>query len=211
MTSAAVPPATRPTPIRPSTPARASDRPRVAFKALLLGQTKAPAAAPPRVREPANLGREPTKLDREPAHAPHEHAHDDREPARRPKRGRAEEDALDPALRHAAQIAPPLVAQSPSSVLAQSAPEMKARASLEELLPQVVRRIAWAGDARKGSVRMELGAGALAGGVVTVHADDGRVRVELSAPAGTDTEEWRQRLEGRLAARGIAVERVDVT
>jgi hypothetical protein len=110
--------------------------------------------------------------------------------------------------RHAAQIAPPMLG-GPAPI-AESVPEVKARASLEELLPQVVKRIAWAGDGRRGSVRMELGAGALAGGTVTVHADDGRVRVEIAAPAGADAGHWRERIEARLAARGIEVERVEV-
>ena len=58
---------------------------------------------------------------------------------------------------------------------------------------------------------MELGAGALAGATVTVHADDGRVRVEIAAPPGANPEEWRARIGERLAARGLAVEHVIVT
>jgi hypothetical protein len=90
------------------------------------------------------------------------------------------------------------------------APEVKARASLEELLPALVRRIAWSGDARRGAVRMELGAGELAGATVTVHADDGRLRVELAAPPGADREAWGERLRARLEARGLAVDEVVV-
>jgi hypothetical protein len=135
--------------------------------------------------------------------------HRDRESAQRDaRRPRTAEDALDPAARHAAQIAPPIV--GPPILGGESAPEVKARASLEELLPRVVKRMAWTGDGRKGSVRIELGSGALAGGTVTVHADEGRVRVEIATPAGVDAEEWRQRIEARLAQRGIEVERLDV-
>ena len=71
---------------------------------------------------------------------------------------------------------------------------------MEELLPQLVKRIAWAGDKRRGSVQMELGAGPHAGTVITVHADEGRVRVEL---AGDESGALRRRLEGK----GFTVER----
>ena len=80
----------------------------------------------------------------------------------------------------------------------------RARVSLEELLPQLVRRIAWAGDRKHGSVQMELGAGRYAGTTVTVHAEGGRVRVELR---GADVEELRARIDARLERCGIDVER----
>jgi hypothetical protein len=87
----------------------------------------------------------------------------------------------------------------------------RAGVSLEDLLPAFVRRIAWSGDGRKGTVRMELGAGALAGATLILRADDGRVRVQLDAPPGADTAAWRERIERRLAARGIETESVEVT
>jgi hypothetical protein len=88
--------------------------------------------------------------------------------------------------------------------------QVAARASLEDLLPAIVRRIAFSGDGRNGSVRLEFGAGALSGGTLVVHADDGHVRVELDAPAGEDTAAWRERIESRLQGLGIAVDDVDV-
>jgi hypothetical protein len=88
--------------------------------------------------------------------------------------------------------------------------ETRARTSLEDLLPALVRRIAWSGDARRGTVRLELGAGALAGATVLIHAEDGRLRVHLRAPAGVDAEAWRSRIEARLARRGLAVDHVEV-
>jgi hypothetical protein len=90
-------------------------------------------------------------------------------------------------------------------------PRSAAAASLEELIPALVRRIAWAGDRHRGSVRLELGAGELAGAMLLVHADSGRVQVQMSAPPGTDTVAWRQRISERIAARGIAIESVEVT
>ncbi len=83
-------------------------------------------------------------------------------------------------------------------------------ASLEELLPALVRKIAWSGDGRRGSVRLELGAGALSGATLLVHADGGQVRVALQAPPVTDLEDWRARIAGRLAAKGLDVLGVDV-
>ena len=50
--------------------------------------------------------------------------------------------------------------------------------------PDMVKKIAWAGDGKRGSMRLELGAGALAGGTLLVQAEEGRVRVELNAPPG---------------------------
>ena len=73
---------------------------------------------------------------------------------------------------------------------------------MEELLPQLVRRIAWAGDRRRGTVQLELGAGPHAGTTITVHAEEGRVRVELEGPAG----ELRERILARLARHGLDVE-----
>ncbi len=82
--------------------------------------------------------------------------------------------------------------------------------SLEDLVPALVRKVAWSGDARRGAVRLELGAGALAGVTLIVHANDGRVQVQLSAPPGVDLEDWRDRIAQRLAARGLSVDDVRV-
>lgn len=113
-------------------------------------------------------------------------------------------DPLDPAARHAALLGPP-PAIAPGAAPAQElAP--RARVSMEELLPQLVRRIAWAGDRRKGTVQLELGAGRHAGTVVTVHADGGRLRVELDGPG--DVEELRSRIGERLRRHGLEIESV---
>jgi hypothetical protein len=123
----------------------------------------------------------------------------------------AVEPALDPAARHAAQLAPPL-AGSAAPLEPSSAEVVASRvhASLEDLLPALVRRVGWSGDGRRGTVRLELGAGELAGATVLVHAEEGRVRVHLSAPGATDLARWRQRLADRLVARGLEVEDVEV-
>ncbi len=57
-------------------------------------------------------------------------------------------------------------------------------------------------------MRLELGCGALAGATLLVHADGGRVRVQLSAPRDVDLDGWRERIARRLAARGLDVDDV---
>jgi len=57
---------------------------------------------------------------------------------------------------------------------------------------------------------MELGAGDLAGGTLTVSAENGRVSVHVAVPPGTDADAWKTRIASRLEARGIAVDTVHV-
>ena len=83
-------------------------------------------------------------------------------------------------------------------------------ASLEELFPVLVRRIAWSSDGERAAVRLELGAGELAGGTLLVQTDAGRVRVHLELPPGVDGGAWRRRICDRLAARGLPVDAVEV-
>lgn len=141
-------------------------------------------------REPARTTLAPPKVERE-----------NEPPAK--KRERPPVDALDPTARNPALVAPP-VPVAPATVEAAESP--RARMSMEELLPALVRRIAWAGDRHKGIVRIELGAGAYAGTTMLVHADGGRVRVELSG-AG-DLEPLRMKLDERLRSHGLDVESV---
>ena len=85
------------------------------------------------------------------------------------------------------------------------------RSSLEDLLPALVRRVAWSGDGRQGhSAPRAPGAGELAGGTLLVQVDEGRVRVRLTAPPGVDVGAWRGRITDRLEARGLAVDSVEV-
>jgi hypothetical protein len=122
------------------------------------------------------------------------------------------DELLDPGARQAALLAPP-----PQSVLHGGATEAadapaatRASTSLEDLLPALVRKVAWSGDGRKGTVRLELGSGGMAGAEVVVESDEGRVRVHLRAPGGVDGDAWRRRVSARLAARGLDVEGVEV-
>ena len=125
------------------------------------------------------------------------------------KAERAEVDWLDPSARQAAQLAPPgLAPGGVESFNASNANEPLRARSLEELLPALVRRIAWAGDRNRGTVRLELGAGAYAGTTVTVHADGGRVRVEIGGSEGPELDRLRARLDTRLRGHGLDVESV---
>jgi len=148
-----------------------------------------------------------------PAHPAHVGTRAKPELERTSKRGATTQpaagDPLDPVARQAAQLAPPPGSLADAAAReAADTPATAARTSLEELLPALVRRVAWSGDGRKGTVRLELGAGRMAGAEVVVESDHGRVRVQLKAPAGVDGEAWRRRVEGRLAARGLDVEDV---
>lgn len=130
------------------------------------------------------------------------------------------DDARDPVHRRRAALSPVEglsvpVAIGPFSPAVsaggQVAPSSVPPASLEELIPVLVRRIAWTGDRHRGSVRLELGAGELAGATLLVHADGGRVRVHIDAPPGADTLAWQHRISQRLASRGVLADSVEVT
>jgi|HubBroStandDraft_6_1064221.scaffolds.fasta_scaffold806226_1 hypothetical protein len=128
------------------------------------------------------------------------------------RRHRAD-DPLDPSARQTAQLGPP-AATLVSAPLEFAAPDRSvqanARASLEGLLPALVRRVAWSGDARRGMVRLELGSGALAGSTLRVECDEGRVRVHLDAAPGVDLGAWKARIAARLVATGLTVDAVEV-
>ena len=102
-------------------------------------------------------------------------------------------------------------AAASSAAIEQDTTSTRAAASLEDILPTLVRRIGWSGDRHRGTVRIELGASELAGGTLLVHAEGGRVRVHLDAPPGVDIRQWQQRICDRLAKRGVSTDSVEVT
>jgi hypothetical protein len=133
-----------------------------------------------------------------------------------------EDDPLDPLNRHRATLAPPEMLRVPSSVAIHdplvtttaaggTVSTVRAAASLEDLLPALVRRIAWSGDRHRGTVRLELGAGELAGATLLVRAEAGRVSLQLDLPPGVDAHRWQERICRRLASRGVATDSVEVT
>ncbi len=127
------------------------------------------------------------------------------------------DDSLSSWARHCQQMtgpatmAPNLAAAKSSAVDAAEAPERTARSSLQELMPQLVKTVAWSGDGTRGAVRLELGSGALAGGTLLVQANGSRVSVQLDTPAGTDTASWQRDIRSRLEARGLEVDDVEVS
>jgi len=78
------------------------------------------------------------------------------------------------------------------------------REDLQNLLSGLSRRAAWGGDRRRGSARIELSEGALAGATLVVHAEQRTVSVELELPPGIAVLGWQQRIAERLQARGFA-------
>ncbi len=131
-----------------------------------------------------------------------------------PPPGAADDDDALSLLRQAARLAPPVAVSAGAPVAAAplAAPVIDGavRALLPELMTSLVRRIAWGGDARRGSVRIELSGGALAGATLVVHAEGGRVQVELDTPPGADVSRWTERLALCLDARGVDVASLDV-
>ena len=129
-----------------------------------------------------------------------------------------EDDMLDPLHRQRLAMGPPemsssgVVATAPGMVGGTAPPEVvRAQASMEDLLPAMVRRVQWGGDGRKGTVRMEISAGALAGSTLLISADAGRVSVRLDVPPGVDAAGWKDRIQGRLAVKHIPTDEIEVT
>jgi hypothetical protein len=85
------------------------------------------------------------------------------------------------------------------------------REDIQNLIVRLARRVAWGGDGRKGSARIELSEGALAGATLIVHAEQRSVSVEFSLPRGaTLPEDLQRRIIERLEARGLSARvRVD--
>lgn len=78
------------------------------------------------------------------------------------------------------------------------------REDLQNLITGLARRVAWGGDRRKGSARIELSEGALAGATLVVHTEQRSVSVELELPDGAGTQGWQARIQERLEARGFS-------
>jgi hypothetical protein len=78
------------------------------------------------------------------------------------------------------------------------------------LTPEVVRSIAWGGDRRRGTARIELGGSRFAGATLVVHADGDRLCVELEVPSGVDADELSERLTRRFAEKGLVLHELNV-
>jgi hypothetical protein len=79
------------------------------------------------------------------------------------------------------------------------------REDLQNLIAGLARRVAWGGDRRKASARIELSEGALAGATLVVHAEHRSVTVELELPVGFALAgDWQERIRERLEGRGFS-------
>jgi hypothetical protein len=85
-----------------------------------------------------------------------------------------------------------------------------AQMAFAELWGRLVRRVAWGGDARRGTARIEIGAGEWAGAAIVVHAVERQVAVEIELPPGARLEAWRERIAERLSERGIALSELTI-
>jgi hypothetical protein len=97
------------------------------------------------------------------------------------------------------------VGELQSSQLAPAA--LPVREDLQMLINGLARRVAWGGDRRKGSARIELSEGPLAGATLIVHTEQRSVTVELQLPAsGGVAGTWQQRILDRLEERGFSAQ-----
>ena len=83
-------------------------------------------------------------------------------------------------------------------------------APIDQLFAQLVTRAAVGGDAKRGSMRLELGGRVAGRGHLTVHAEGDDVEIEIAAPPGVDATALETRVTERLAAKGVKVTRFDV-
>jgi hypothetical protein len=73
------------------------------------------------------------------------------------------------------------------------------------MVSEIVQSLAWGGDRRRGAARIELGGKKLGGASVIVHAEDGELTLELTAPTHVNAIELAERLKERLERRGFTI------
>lgn len=81
---------------------------------------------------------------------------------------------------------------------------------LDQMMTKLVRKVAWGGDGRRGTARLELGAGDLAGATIVVQSDHGALSVDVELPPGAPADVWRERLEKRFKGRGFDLVELNV-
>jgi hypothetical protein len=77
------------------------------------------------------------------------------------------------------------------------------------LVEQIVRRVVWGGDRRRGVARIDLD-GALSGTSIHLRGEGRELELELELGPGVEGTALAERLLERLRARGIAIARWDV-
>jgi hypothetical protein len=98
---------------------------------------------------------------------------------------------------------------APAAAADVAAPVPSATNAEAALVEQVVRRIVWGGDRRRGVARIDLG-GEHTGTSIWVSGGDRELEIEFVLGQGVGGNELAERLVARLESRGIAVVRCDV-
>ncbi len=177
------------------------------FRSLLRGSLGGPNSARRPVAHPGRPG--VVQTDREPPATRHpSHPRRDEDAASEPRPNAGKDGVLDPLwCQMACQmlvhpgITPAVVPAAPSLASA----TLPLREDLQNLLSGLARRVAWGGDRRKGTARIELSEGALAGATLVVHAEQRSVSVEIELPDGSNAGQGlQQRILDRLEGRGFA-------
>jgi hypothetical protein len=75
---------------------------------------------------------------------------------------------------------------------------------------RLVRKVAWGGDGRSATVRLELGEGPLAGATVVMNAEGRSLDLLVELPPGVSAAQWEARITQRLLGRGLELMRVEV-
>lgn len=127
-----------------------------------------------------------------------EHPRDRRDPAALAEDQR--DACLDPLSRALHALAPPETRLSAIPAATAGSPPP---ALLDEVLARVLTRFAFSGDKKRGTSHLQVGAGALAGGSITLEADGDHVHVRIDAPPGVDARAFGEAVRNRLLAKGL--------
>ncbi|MBI3201772.1 MAG: hypothetical protein HYZ29_09545 [Myxococcales bacterium] len=75
----------------------------------------------------------------------------------------------------------------------------------ELALERLVRRFSWGGNGKRGSARIELGSGPLAGATLVVHAEGREVSIEVEGGEDHAVGELARRVKARLDGKGLVL------
>jgi hypothetical protein len=122
-------------------------------------------------------------------------------------RDREQTGALIEPLARSLAVAGIAAASSPPSGSAQPGASLSALelAAFED----VVRRVSWGGDRRRGVARIELG-GEYAGTSVIIRGEGRELSLRVEVARGADARDLPARLVERLAARGLQVTDIEI-
>jgi hypothetical protein len=120
-----------------------------------------------------------------------------------PQHVRVTPDPLDPMTRVLAVPAggPPVAPVCHPATPPMSAPD-------EVLLDRVVKRLSWGGSGKRGTARIELGAGSLAGATLLLQAEGRELTLEVEGASPEAVRDFAARLGERLDAKGIVLAEV---